>query len=174
LCFAREAVDTGVEGVYRVGVRLGIGVVVFVVPPFHEAVVEGAAFAFGFALLHEFWGAELGFRGDDAVFGVEDDLFDGGEGLFRLAERRQRGLFGEIQGGELESVEQEAGAAGVDSVERDAAEDDADGGLDGGAVFGVGQDEGGLGGFGVGLELAALGEFGDGNGRAAGVVVEAK
>ena len=52
----------------------------------------------------------------------------------------------EVDGGDLEAVEQEAGAAGVDLVAGDAAEDLADGELDGGAVFGQGEVEGGLAG----------------------------
>jgi len=46
----------------------------------------------------------------------------------------------------LQSVEEEAGAAGVDLVAGDAAEDFADGELDGGTVFGHGEvEEGGAG-----------------------------
>ena len=52
----------------------------------------------------------------------------------------------EVDGGDLEAVEQEAGAAGVDLVGGDAAEDLADGELDGGAVFGEGEVEGGAAG----------------------------
>jgi hypothetical protein len=44
--------------------------------------------------------------------------------------------FGEVEAGDLEAVEEEAGAAGVDVVSGDALENLADGGLDGGAVFG--------------------------------------
>jgi hypothetical protein len=113
---------------------------------------------------------EFGFGSEDSVFGIEDGVFDGGEGLVG----RERGGFWQVEGGDLETVEEQAGAAGVYSVERDAAEDDADGGLDGGTVFGVGQDEGGLGGFGVGLEASARSEFRYGNGWASGVVVVAK
>jgi hypothetical protein len=133
-----------------------------------------AAFASGFPDLGEFGGAEFLFRGEESVFGVEDGLFDGGEGFGGLEEGWEWSCFGEVEGGDLEAVEEEAGAAGVDAVERDAAEDDADGGLDGGTVFRIGQDEGGVGGFGFGLEVAALRQFRNGNGRAAGVVVEAK
>ena len=50
----------------------------------------------------------------------------------------------------MEAVEEEAGAAGVDLVAGDAAEDFADGELDGGAVFGHGEVKVGL----VGLALA--------------------
>ena len=46
------------------------------------------------------------------------------------------GLFGEVETGDLEAVEEEAGAAWVDVVGGDALEDFSDGGLDGGAVFG--------------------------------------
>jgi hypothetical protein len=46
------------------------------------------------------------------------------------------GGFGEVEASDLEAVEEEAGAAGVDVVGGDALEDFADGGLDGGAVFG--------------------------------------
>jgi hypothetical protein len=41
-----------------------------------------------------------------------------------------------LEAGDLEAVEEEAGAAGVDVVCGDALEDFADGGLDRGAVFG--------------------------------------
>jgi hypothetical protein len=44
--------------------------------------------------------------------------------------------FGEVEAGDLEAIEEEAGAAWVDVVGGDALEDFADGGLDGGAVFG--------------------------------------
>ena len=50
--------------------------------------------------------------------------------------------FGEVEAGDLEAVEEEAGAAGIDFVCGDALEDLADGGLDGGAVFGERQVEG--------------------------------
>jgi hypothetical protein len=44
--------------------------------------------------------------------------------------------FGEVEAGDLEAVEEEAGAAGIDVVGGDALQDLADGGLDGGAIFG--------------------------------------
>src|SRR3982074_104782 len=56
--------------------------------------------------------------------------------------------FGEVEAGDLEAVEEEAGAAGVDVVGGDALEDLADGGLDGGSVFGEGSFGGGAGGCG--------------------------
>jgi hypothetical protein len=45
-------------------------------------------------------------------------------------------LFGEVEAGDLEAVEEQASAAWVDVVGGDALEDFADGGLDRGAVFG--------------------------------------
>jgi hypothetical protein len=45
-------------------------------------------------------------------------------------------LFGEVEAGDLEAVEEKTGAAGVDVVGGDALQDFADGGLDGGAVLG--------------------------------------
>ncbi|WP_148103871.1 hypothetical protein [Edaphobacter aggregans] len=57
------------------------------------------------------------------------------------------GVAGQVGAGDLQAVEEEAGAAGVDFVAGDAAEDFADGELDGGAVFGHGEvEEGGAGG----------------------------
>jgi hypothetical protein len=74
---------------------------------------------------------DIGARGQDAEGGVDGDLFYGlgfgfGEGL----------RFGEVEAGDLEAVEEEAGASGIDVVGGDALEDFADGGLDGGAIFG--------------------------------------
>jgi hypothetical protein len=43
--------------------------------------------------------------------------------------------FGEVEAGDLEAVEEQAGAARIDVVGGDAAENFADGLLDGGAVF---------------------------------------
>jgi hypothetical protein len=47
-------------------------------------------------------------------------------------------LFGEIQAGDLEAVEEQACSAGVEVVGGDLLQDDADGGLDCAAVFGEG------------------------------------
>src|SRR3979409_2711449 len=55
--------------------------------------------------------------------------------------------FGEVEAGDLEGVEEEGGAAGVDVVGGDALEDLADGKLDGGSVFGEGNFEGGAAGL---------------------------
>jgi hypothetical protein len=73
--------------------------------------------------------------------------------------------FGEIEAGDLEAVEQEASAARVDFVGCDALEDMADGGLDGGAVFGQRQIE-------SAAAAAALARVGDG--FSGGVVVVAE
>ena len=125
-----------------------------------EALVEHgdvAEPAFGFG--------NLGAWGDGAVDGVEGDLFDGLRGVVGVGVSACGWGFGEVGAGDLEAVEEEAGAAGVDVVGGDAAEDLADGGLDGGAVFGVGEVEGGA---------AAAALVGAGNGAAGGVVVVAE
>jgi hypothetical protein len=99
---------------------------------------------------------------EDAEGGIDGDLFYG------LRFRRGFGCglsFGEVEAGDLESVEEEAGAAGVDVVGGDALEDLADGGLDGGAVFRERQVEGGA-------ATAALARVGDG--FSGGVVVVAE
>ncbi len=74
-----------------------------------------------------------------------DDLFKGrfgcGWGLLRGGEA------GEVDAGDLEAVEEEAGAAGVELLEGDAGEDGGDGLLDGGAVFDEGEVEGGAAAF---------------------------
>ena len=100
--------------------------------------------------------------GERAEDGVDGELFDGrlqSCGVCLLA-RLVTGL-GKVGGGDLERVEEEAGAARVDVVGGDAAEDFADGELDGGAVFGHGEIEGGATG-------AAM--FGPGDGLAGGVM----
>ena len=74
-------------------------------------------------------------------------------------------LAGQVDAGDLESIEEETGSPGVDFVGGDATEDFADGGLDGGAVLGVGQVEGGA-------AAAALARVGDWT--AGGVVVVAE
>jgi hypothetical protein len=120
---------------------------------------------------------DFGAGRDGAEFGVDDDLFyEGGlRDVFFVADGASAvaaasvvtalsggtGGAGQVDAGDLEAVEEEAGATGVDVVGGDAAEDLADGGLDGGAVLGVGQVEGGA-------AAAALARVGD---RAAGGVV---
>jgi hypothetical protein len=106
---------------------------------------------------------DFGARGENAEGGVDDDLFHGlgfgggfGQGLGSVFVLR------EIEAGDLKAVEEEAGAARVDFVGGDALQDLADGGLDGGAVFGEWQVEGGA---------AAAGPARIGDRAASGVVV---
>jgi hypothetical protein len=84
----------------------------------------GAGFGFG----------DLGGRGEGAEGGMDGDLF---HGLFAWnCFPGGRGGAGEVKARDLEAVEEESGAAGVDVVAGDAAEDFADGALDGAAVLG--------------------------------------
>jgi hypothetical protein len=71
---------------------------------------------------------------------VGGDLFYGFE-FFGFAASLRGLWFGKIEAGDLEAVEEEAGAAGVDVVGGDAAEDFDDGGLEGGAVVGIAHGE---------------------------------
>jgi hypothetical protein len=103
----------------------------------------------------------LGAWGEYAEGGVGSDLLDGSFGRLGGPALLGRLRFGEVEAGDLEAVEEQAGAAGVDVVGGDAAEDLADGGLDGGAVFRQGQVE-------CGAAASALARVGD---RLAGVVV---
>ena len=113
------------------------------------------------------WGVgvgELGAGGDGAEGGIGGDVFDGSSLLC------QDGCGpGEVERGDLEAVEEEAGAAGVELIAGEAVEDLADGLLDGGAVFGDGEGEG------CGVVLA-LGEVDGGEGLAGveAAVVEAE
>ena len=103
--------------------------------------------------------------------GVEDDLFDVrlrlGLGLLAAGAAGRGGGdgFGEALEGDLEAVEEEAGAAGIEPVGGDAGEDFADRELDGGSVLGHGEGKGSLAG-------AAAAELRDG--LAGGVVVVAE
>jgi len=78
---------------------------------------------------------DFGGGGEQAVDGVVDDF---GYGFFRLlvGGGLDGGWFGEVQGGDLQAVEEQAGAARVEGVFGYAGEDFADGVLDGAAVFG--------------------------------------
>ena len=76
-----------------------------------------------------------------------------------------RGFAGQVAAGDLQAIEQEAGAFEVDFVAGDALQDFADGGLDGAAVLEVGQVE--FGGAGAAV-FDVLG------GAAGGVVVVAE
>ncbi len=83
---------------------------------------------------------DFDFGREGAVDGIEGNLFDG-LGFDGPAAAGQN--FGEVEAGDLEAVEEKAGAAGVDVVGGDAAEHFADGVLDGAAVFGLRDVEGG-------------------------------
>ncbi len=77
------------------------------------------------------------------------------------------GGFGKVEAGDLKAVEEEAGAAGIDVVGGDAAENFADDKLDAGTIVGIGQGkvEGGA---------AASALLGVGDGFSCGVVVVAE
>jgi hypothetical protein len=85
--------------------------------------------------------AYFGAWGEDAEFGVGGDLFDDFD-RFRFGIAMSGGP-GKVEAGDLEAVEEQTGAAGVDVVGGDAAEDFADGLLDGGTVFWEWDFEGG-------------------------------
>jgi hypothetical protein len=106
----------------------------------------------------------VGGRSEEAVVGVLLDNFEGllgeGDGV-----RWEDGMRRQVGAGDLEAVEEESGAAGVEVVGGDALQNEADGELDGGAVFGDGEVEGGE---------AGLAGDGVGDGMAGGVVVVAE
>ena len=114
------------------------------------------ALAFGFA--------EFRAGGERAVERVGDDFFDE-VGFGFAAGMTGRGFAGEVEAGDLEAVEEQAGTFGIELVAGDALEDLADGGLDGAAVLGQGQVEVGVAG------AAFAGVF---HGVAGGVVVVAE
>jgi hypothetical protein len=126
--------------------------------------VDRAAAAFGFGVRH------LGDGGEGAELGVELDLFDRGGGV-----RDDRSEAREGEAGDLQAVEQQAGAAGIQLIAGDALEDLDDGLLKAAAVSELGgQVEDGLlraAAFLVGL--AGL-QFAAADGPAAGVVVVTK
>jgi hypothetical protein len=141
----------GLEGGKGSGLRL---VLLFLLVVFDQLVYQegdGAFASYGFA--------DLGWRGEYAEFGMSDGLFDefGLDGL-RL---------GEVEAGDLEAVEEEAGAAGIDVVGGDALEDLTDDKLDAGPIVEIGERD---------LEGGAAGSTGArvGGGFAGGVVVEAE
>ncbi len=103
--------------------------------------------------------ADFDAGGEGAELRVGGDLFDG-EGVAVAV-----GFAGQVDAGDLEAVEEQAGALGVDLVAGDAEDDLADGALDGSAVFGQGEVE-------LGLAATALGGVVDG--AAGGVVVVAE
>jgi hypothetical protein len=117
-------------------------------------------------------GMEFGGRCEETVLGVLGDFGDDLGAFFTGAG------FWQVEAGDLEAVEEQAGAAGVDFVGGDAAEDFSDGLLDGRSVLGVGEVEAGLaalagvcmldGAAGVVVEVAeTVGAFGAADGWAA-------
>ncbi len=103
--------------------------------------------------------ADFNAGGEGAELRVGGDLFDG-EGVAVAV-----GFAGQVDAGDLEAVEEQASAFGVDLVAGDAEDDLADCALDGSAVFGQREVE-------LGLAAAALGGVVDGT--AGGVVVVAE
>jgi hypothetical protein len=90
-------------------------------PLLHEDLVEGS------------FAGQLGDGCEGAEGFVEDDLVDGFDG--------GGSGFGQVEAGDLERVEEQAGAFGVEHACGDALGDEGDGGLDGAAVFERGQVE---------------------------------
>ncbi len=74
----------------------------------------------------------------DLVLGLRLGLGFGGG---RFSVTAGDGRFGEIEAGDLETVEEEAGATGVDVIGGDALEDLADGQLNAGTIVGIGKRE---------------------------------
>jgi hypothetical protein len=116
-----------------------------------------------------------GCGGDEFVLGGEEaedwifgDLFYGFDLCFGCITR----FAGQVQAGDLQGVEEQAGAFRVQVAAGDAQHDFADGELDGGAVFGEGKLEGGetvlIGELAFGGSSGLLGAAG---GAAAGGVV---
>ena len=107
--------------------------------------LEEYLFEVGFAV----WFGDVAFGGYGSVGWVFDGLLDGffgGGGFAVLSTIQGR----EVDAGDLEAVEEESGAAGVEFVGGDALQDAGDGELDGGSVFDEVQVEGfaaGEGGF---------------------------
>jgi hypothetical protein len=100
---------------------------------------------------------------EEAEFWMEIDLFD--DGLVGVVVALGVLVFGQVCAGDLEAVEEQAGAFGVDGGGGKALEDLGDGCLNGAAIFWDGQLEG------VGTVVAIAEMFG---GAAGGVVVVAE
>jgi hypothetical protein len=114
------------------------------------------------------WRRKFGYGSERAVGGIEGDLVDHLRNVFVvLAVGLGVGACGggQVATGDLEAIEKEAGAFGVDLVAGDALEDLTDGELDGGAVVREGDVEAGAAAF------AFVRVF---DGAAGGVVVVAK
>jgi hypothetical protein len=149
--FVCGGVEDGDGGGFGAGVWLFFGL------HSQHALEEPADHAFGFCGF-----GDIGAWGEDAEGRVDDDLFYGlgfsGGSCAELG-------FGKVKAGDLEAVEEKAGAAWVDIIGGDALEDFADGGLNGGAVLWEWQVEGGA---------AASALFWISDGAARGVVVVAE
>lgn len=76
----------------------------------------------------------LFFGSDEAELGIVDDFFDRSRPLIRFR-------FGDVAAGYLKAIEQKAGAAGIDLVGSDEAQDFTQRELKGGAVRGIGEVE---------------------------------
>jgi hypothetical protein len=74
------------------------------------------------------------FRSDEAKLGIFDDFFDRSRPLIRFR-------FGDVAAGYLKAIEQKAGAAGIDLVGGDAAQDFTQRELKGGTIRGIGEVE---------------------------------
>ena len=99
--------------------------------------------------------------GDGSVDRVCGDLFDEEGWLFFRFTLRQ------VEAGDLQSVEEEAGSAGIYVVGSYSLEDHADGVLDGASIFRVGENED------FAVNFSGF-EVGGGYGVAGGVVVVAE
>ena len=108
-------------------------------------------------------GKDLSGKGDGAEVWIGDGVLDG------LGWSGCRPGVREVDGGDLQAVEEKTGAPGIELVRREAMEDLADGDLDGASVLGVGKSKG----RGAVLALREVDGLGGCAGRAAtaGVVV---
>jgi hypothetical protein len=160
LAFEDEAGGFGAVGVEAIALLAALADPVGAVHEVHEALAEAGLLDFGRDDLVD--GRER------AEVGVEGEVFDGQEvDIFLVAPAGfgpEARLAGEVVRGDLEAVEDEAGAARVDGVCGDAGDDVADGELDGGTVL----DEGD---WDDGAELVAGGARA---GASVGVVVVAE
>jgi hypothetical protein len=180
LAFEDEAAGFGAVGVEAVALFAAMADAVGTVHEVHEALAKAGLGAVGRAHLLDV--------GDGAEVGVVDEVIDDlivrvaagfllgvGGGAPAGAGARGGGAreFGEVVADDLEGVEDFAGAAGVELLGADEADDVLGGADDGGAVFGdLDVDDGGA--CGVGLDGAAGVGAGVWGAAAGGVVVIAE